>query len=88
MSFDHQLLEIICCPATHSPLRLMPADMLERLNARIEAGEVRQHDNQPVSERLEQALMTADQRLAYPIRDDIPLLLEDLAIVIAQADSA
>ena len=88
MSFDHQLLEIICCPATHLPLRLMPADMLGELNARIESGEVRQHDNQPVTQPLEQALMTADQRLAYPIRDDIPLLLEDCAIVIAQADSA
>ncbi|MGD8340838.1 MAG: Trm112 family protein [Gammaproteobacteria bacterium] len=87
MSFDRQLLDIICCPATHSPLRLMPADMLEQLNARIESGEIRQRDDQIVTETLEQALVTEDDRLAYPIRDDIPLLLEDCAIVLAQADA-
>ena len=86
MSFDHQLLDIICCPATHMPLRLMPAATLERLNAAIAAGKVRQRDDQPVGEPLEQALMTEDERLAFPIRDDIPLLLEDCAILIAQAD--
>ena len=84
MSFDRQLLDIICCPATHVPLRLMPPAMLERLNAAIAAGNVRQRDEQPVAEPLEQALMTEDERLAYPIRDDIPLLLEEYAILIAQ----
>lgn len=88
MSFDHQLLDIICCPATHMPLRLMPQATLERLNSAIVAGKVRQRDEQPVGEPLEQALMTEDERLAYPIRDDIPLLLEDYAILIAQADES
>ncbi|HEY5666757.1 MAG TPA: Trm112 family protein [Gammaproteobacteria bacterium] len=88
MSFDRQLLDIICCPATHMPLRLMPEAMLERLNSAIVAGRVRQRDDKPVGEPLEQALMTADERLAYPIRDDIPLLLEDCAILIAQADGS
>lgn len=85
MSFDRQLLDIICCPSTHLPLKLMPESLLEQLNARIEAGELRQRDDTPVSEPLEQALMTEDERLAYPIRDDIPLLLEEYAILIAQA---
>ena len=70
------------------PLRLMPDDLLARLNAQIESGELKQRDDKPVTEPLEQALMTDDERLAYPIRDDIPLLLEDCAIVIAQADDA
>ena len=88
MTVDRQLLDIICCPATHMPLRLMPEPMLERLNSAIAAGKVRQRDDQPVGEPLEQALMTEDERLAYPIRDDIPLLLEDCAILIAQADGS
>ena len=70
------------------PLRLMPPAMLERLNAAIAAGNVRQQDEQPVGEPLEQALMTEDERLAYPIRDDIPLLLEEYAILIAQTDGS
>jgi uncharacterized protein YbaR (Trm112 family) len=87
VSFDKQLLDIICCPATHMPLRLMPEPLLERLNARIEAGELRYRDDSPVTEPIEQALMTEDERLAYPIRDDIPLLLEEFSIAIAQGDT-
>ena len=88
MSFDKQLLDIICCPATHMPLRLMPEAMLERLNARVESGKLTYRDDSPVTEPMEQALMTEDKRLAYPIRDDIPLLLEEFGIVIAQGDDA
>jgi uncharacterized protein YbaR (Trm112 family) len=86
MAFDKQLLDIICCPATHMSLRLMPEPLLDRLNARIESGELKHRDESPVTERLEQALMTEDERLAYPIRDDIPLLLEEFGIVIARTD--
>jgi len=86
LSFDKQLLDIICCPATHMPLRLMPETVLERLNGRIESGKLRYRDDSPVTEPMEQALMTEDERLAYPIRDDIPLLLEEFGILIAQGD--
>lgn len=86
MSFDRKLLDIVCCPATHLPLRLMPDSLLDQLNAGIAAGAVRQRDDKLVTEPLEQALMTEDQRLAYPIRDDIPMLLEELGIAIAQAE--
>jgi uncharacterized protein len=85
VSFDHRLLDIICCPATHMPLRLMPEALLGRLNARIESGELKHCNESPVTEPLEQALMTDDQRLAYPIRDDIPMLLEEFGILIAEA---
>jgi uncharacterized protein YbaR (Trm112 family) len=88
VSFDHQLLDIICCPATHLPLRMMPEALLAQINARIEAGELKHCDDSPVSELLDQALMTEDQRLCYPIRDDIPLLLEEFGIPIAQADGS
>lgn len=86
MSFDRQLLDIVCCPTTHVPLRIMPESLLERLNAGIVAGKVRQIDDTPVTEPLELALMTDDERLAYPVRDDIPMLLEEYGIAIAQLD--
>lgn len=86
MSFDQRLLDIVCCPATHLPLKLMPEATLARLNARIDAGRLRFRDDSPVTEPLAQALMTADERLAYAIRDDIPMLLEEQAIPLAQAE--
>ena len=70
------------------PLKLMPESLLERLNSRIESGEIKQRDDSQVTEPLVQALITDDERLAYPIRDDIPLLLEELGILIAQADGS
>lgn len=88
MSFDKKLLDIICCPTTHVPLKLMTDTELSRLNARIEAGRLKSVDNQLVAEPLTQALMTDDGRLAYPIRDDIPMLLEDQAIVMAEIGEA
>ena len=88
MSIDHKLLDILCCPATHLPLRVMPSAQLALLNASVEAGSLRFCDDKPVTEPLEQALVTEDGRLAYPIRDDIPLLLEEYGIVIAQADQS
>lgn len=87
MSFDHRLLDIICCPATHLPLKLLPEATLQRLNARIAAGTLKHRDESPVTEPLVQALVTADDRLAYPIRDDIPLLLEEQGIPMAGADA-
>jgi uncharacterized protein YbaR (Trm112 family) len=84
MSFDQRLLDIVCCPATHLPLKLMPESTLARLNAEIGAGRLRYRDDSPVTEPLDQALVTADDRLAYAIRDDIPLLLEEQAIPLAE----
>jgi uncharacterized protein YbaR (Trm112 family) len=88
VSFDDKLLDILCCPATHLPLRLMKESELARLNARIEAGTLRSRDAGPITEPMTQALVTDDGRLAYPIRDDIPLLLEEQGIVVADDDAA
>jgi uncharacterized protein len=88
VSFDHKLLDIVCCPATHMPLKPMPEATLARFNALIEAGRLRHRDDSPVTETLSAALITDDERLAYPIRDDIPLLLEDQGILVAQLDES
>lgn len=88
MSFDHRLLDIVCCPATHLPLKLLPEATLHRLNTKIAAGSLKFRDDSLVTEPLEQALVTDDDRLAYPIRDDIPLLLEEQGILIAQTDES
>jgi uncharacterized protein YbaR (Trm112 family) len=88
VSFDQKLLDIVCCPATHVPLKLMPEATLNRLNLQIEAGQLRHRDETPVNGILTQALMTDDNRLAYPVRDGIPLLLEEQGILLAQLDES
>lgn len=77
---DKRLLDIICCPVTHLPLELLDAERLDRLNAAIAAGSLRNHGDQPVGAKLDEALVTRDGRLVYPVRDGVPQLLEDECI--------
>lgn len=79
MSFDTALLDILCCPVTRLPLERLPVGRLERLNALIDEGKIRNRAGAPV-EPLQEALVTRDGKLAYPVRDGIPVLLEDEGI--------
>jgi uncharacterized protein YbaR (Trm112 family) len=80
MSIDGKLLEILCCPASKSPLQRLDRTRLEKLNQSISAGEVDQVDGKRVSEALREALITEDGKVIYPVIDDIPVLLSERAI--------
>ena len=88
MSINAELLDIICCPATRLPLRVMPAEQVQALNGRIEEGTLVGRGGEPLSEPLTEALVTRDGKLAYPVRDGIPVLLEDSGIVLSQIEDA
>lgn len=87
MSLDSRLLDIICCPITHSPLERLGADDLERLNALIAAAKIVNRGDEVVSAALEDALVTRDGKLAYPVRDGIPVLLAEQGISMTQLDA-
>jgi uncharacterized protein YbaR (Trm112 family) len=82
--FDKALLDILCCPVTHAPLELMSDSTLERLNARIAERKIKTFGEESVTDAWQEALMTRDGRVAYPVRDGIPVLLEDHGISLAQ----
>ncbi len=84
MSFDSDLLDIICCPATRQPVASMPRDMLTKLNSLIQDQKIRARDDALVTEELASALVTEDGKLAYPVVDGIPIMLEERGISLSQ----
>ena len=77
---DGRLLEILCCPITHRPVKLLGEDILQRVNAAIAAGKVRNHGGVALDAALVGALVTTEGDLIYPLRNGVPILLEEECI--------
>ncbi|NIM69709.1 MAG: hypothetical protein GTN86_03590 [Xanthomonadales bacterium] len=77
---DGKLLEILCCPVSKTPLTLLLPQRLEKLNQAIRAGAVKYVGGGAVTEELGEALITEDHKVIYPVRDGIPILLEEKGI--------
>ena len=84
MPVDGKLLEILCCPVSKTPLTVLGAQKLEKLNAAIAGNDVAYIDNENVTQALQEALITQDGKVIYEVRDDIPVLLEEKGIGTAQ----
>ena len=83
-AMDKKLLEILVCPSTKAPVRLLSRDKLAILNNLIVNADVRRADGTRVDAAFSAALMTEDGRTIYEIDDDIPIMLEDQAIAANQ----
>lgn len=81
---DKKLISILVCPTDHSPLSIAGEQLIARLNRAIAAGGVKNQAGRPVERPIEGGLLRADETLLYPIVDDIPVLLPDEAISLAQ----
>ena len=79
---DDQLLAILCCPENKEAVSLLDQEKLQILNEKITMGELQNKSGNLVKERLEGALLRADQAVAYPIRDGIPIMLIDEGLVV------
>lgn len=74
------LLSIIACPESRQPLSLADAALLEKLNAAIAGGGVKNVGGADVANAVEAALVREDGEVVYLIRDSIPVLLVDEGI--------
>lgn len=74
------LLEILVCPEDKSPVKLADAELIRSLNQKISQGQIRNRSGQVVKEPLEQGLLRLDQKIIYPVREDIPVMLVDEGI--------
>ncbi|MGA9335721.1 MAG: Trm112 family protein [Rudaea sp.] len=84
---DKRLLDILCCPATKTPVTPLTKSQLAALNMSIEKGDVLTVAAIAVNDALQAGLLTIDGKRIYRIEDDIPVMLVDEAIATAQLEN-
>jgi len=77
---DPELLKIMCCPETHQPVAFAEPPLIEKLNQQITAGQLKNRAGQSIKEKIDGGLVREDRKFAYPIRENIPIMLIDEAI--------
>jgi len=80
MPVDGKLLEILCCPVSKTPLTVLGQQKLDKLNTVIQGGDALFIDGEKVTGPLQEALITEDGKVIYPVQDSIPILLEEKGI--------
>ena len=80
MPVDGKLLEILCCPVSKTPLTVLGQAKLDKLNKAIADSQALYVDGEKVKESLQEGLITEDGKVAYPVQDDIPILVEEKGI--------
>jgi uncharacterized protein YbaR (Trm112 family) len=80
------LLAILCCPETKQEVCLLASSVVERLNERIAKGELKTKGGRSVTEKIDGGLLRKDKTVAYPIRDQIPIMLIEEGILLEEAD--
>jgi uncharacterized protein YbaR (Trm112 family) len=81
---DKRLLAILRCPVTHKELALASGQTLMQVNAAIGAGKLSNRDGRILDETLDEALVTADGKVLYPVANGIPVLLEGESVNMEQ----
>ncbi|GAA0721969.1 Trm112 family protein [Dokdonella soli] len=81
---DKRLLDILCCPVTKSPVRLLAENELLALNRAIAADQVLNGAGARVTGAFSGGLITRDARTIYRVEDDIPVMLADEAVATSQ----
>jgi uncharacterized protein YbaR (Trm112 family) len=83
MTVSPELLEILVCPETKQPVSLASPALLERINAEIRAGRLRNRGGDAVAKEIAEALVSQDGRKLYIVDDGIPVMLIEESIEIA-----
>lgn len=71
------------CPEDRSPLTFADDSLVAKLNAAVAAGKLQNRGGKPIEKKLDGALLRADGKVAYAIVDQIPILLIDEGIWLA-----
>jgi uncharacterized protein YbaR (Trm112 family) len=80
---DASLVAMLVCPETHQPVHVADQATVEKVNAAIAAGTLKNRDGEAVSRAIEGGLVREDGAYLYPLRDDLLHMLIGEAIGLA-----
>lgn len=84
MNINPDLLAILCCPETKQKVAVAEDAVIVTLNSWVTRGELKNKGNRSVTEPFESGLVREDGALLYPIRNNIPVMLIEEGIPLAQ----
>ena len=87
MTIPQSLLDILCCPVSHEPLRPLEKGRVKKLNDAIDRGELLFVDGSTVDQPISDALVTRNAKVIYMVEDGIPVLLPDRGIGTTQLEN-
>jgi uncharacterized protein YbaR (Trm112 family) len=73
-------LKLLVCPETRQALRNADSSLVKKLNGAIARRELKNKGGRVLDAPLDGALVRADEQVAYPIVDNIPMLLSDESV--------
>ena len=83
---EASLLELLCAPSTHARLRLADDEEIRSINRLIGSRLVRDLTGELVQSELQACLICDADRICYPIRDGLPVLIRDVAFPFPNPD--
>jgi uncharacterized protein YbaR (Trm112 family) len=81
-------LRILRCPISHEPLQRADESLVNRLNQAVGDQQLKNRLGEKVEQTLEEGLVNEGRTWVFPVRDDIPCLLADEAIALAQLEES
>ena len=72
---DPELVEILVCPDTKLNVDLVPDETVEKINLAIKEKIILNIDGQFVKDPLQDGLLREDDKIIYPVRYCIPVML-------------
>jgi uncharacterized protein YbaR (Trm112 family) len=80
MMTEVELFDLLACPKTRQRVKPAAPELVRQINDQIQAGSLKNCAGRVVTEKLDGALVTADGRYLYPVRQSIPILLWEEAV--------
>ena len=82
MPIKEDLLQILCCPITKIPVRMLEPAELEQVNHQIATTKVANVGGEIVERPLDEGLITENDQTIYRVTANIPNMIPDEGITV------